>query len=314
MTTAIVKQDLKVSERAAEPSWRALEAFVAVAEGKSFSAAARRLGVSPSALSQAVRGLEQQLGTPLLMRTTRSVNVTEAGERLLSRVAPALLSAREALRAVKPGAEVVTGRLRLNIPRLAIAPVLQPLLAAFCSRYPGVDLDVTVDDRLVDIVAAGFDAGIRLSETMERDMTAVRLTPPFRFVVVGAPRYLRARGRPKKPADLLSHACVLFRYPTSGAVYRWELEKDGRQVELAVQVQVTTNSDEILLQAAADGLGLAYVAEGAALPLLKKRRLELVLADWACTVPGLFIYFPRRAQEAPPLRAFLDLAREKLPR
>jgi DNA-binding transcriptional LysR family regulator len=305
-----LKPDLTVEN----PRWRALDAFVAVVERKSFSAAARELGVSPSALSQAVRGLEETVGTPLLLRTTRSVSATEAGERLHARVAPALQAAREALRDVNPGSRPLAGRLRLNVPLLAVDAVIRPLLPAFCARWPAVQIEVSVDDRLVDIVAAGFDAGIRLVETMEKDMTAVRLTAPFRFVVVGSPRYLRAHGRPRKPGDLLAHACIQFRYPTTRALYRWELEKDGRLVELAVQGPVTTNSEQVLIQSAIDGLGLAYVSEPAALPWLRKRKLELVLPDWSPTVPGLFLYFPRRAQDTPALRAFLDLARELLPR
>jgi DNA-binding transcriptional LysR family regulator len=306
-----LKEDLKVDG----PSWRALEAFLAVAERRSFSAAARALGVSPSALSQSVRALEQRLGgTPLLLRTTRAVRPTEAGERLQARLAPALQAARAALREVHAGPEVISGRLRLNCPRIAIAPVLRPMLAGFCARYPAVEVEASIDDRLVDIVAAGFDAGIRLSETMERDMTAVRLTPPFRFVVVGSPRYLRAHGRPRIPQDLLTHRCILWRYPTTGGLYRWELEKDGRLVELAVQGQLITDSEEVLLQSALDGLGLAYLSEATALPWLRRRKLTLVLPDWAPSVPGLFLYFPRRAQATPVLRAFLDLAREVLPR
>jgi DNA-binding transcriptional LysR family regulator len=296
------------------PHWRGLQAFAAVVGRKGFSAAARALGVSPSALSQAVRALEQQLGAALLVRTTRAVNLTQAGERLHARLAPALEAIGQAVREVNPGSPGLTGRLRLNVPRIALAPVLRPVLAEFCRRYPEVDVDVAVDERLVDIVAAGFDAGIRLHEAMERDMTAVRLTAPFRFVVVGSPRYLRRHGRPRRPEQLLSHSCVQFRYPTAGNLYRWELEKDGRTVELAVQGRLSTNNDELLLQAAQDGLGLAYVPEPAAALLIRQRKLEVVLPDWAPTVPGLFLYFPRHASKTPTLRAFLDTARELVPR
>jgi DNA-binding transcriptional LysR family regulator len=296
------------------PSWRLLEAFMAVVQRRSFSGAARDLGLSPSALSQAVRALEQDVGAPLLVRTTRAVNLTEAGARLHARLGPALQAVREAVGSVDASSGTVGGRLRLNVPRIAIEPVLAPLLATFCRRFPGIELDVAVDERLVDIVAAGFDAGIRLSETVERDMTAVRLTAPFRFVVVGAPAYFRQHGRPGKPQDLLQHRCVQFRYPTAGTVYRWELERDGRTLELAVPGQLITNNGEVLLQAARDGVGLAYVPEPEALPLLRKRKLEVVLADWACKVPGLFLYFPRGAQHTPTLRAFLDTARATLPR
>ena len=287
---------------------------MAVAERKGFSAAARVLGVSPSALSQAVRTLERQVGTPLLVRTTRAVNLTQAGERLHARVWPALQAVREAMGDVNPGSQTLTGRLRLNVPRIAIETVLRPVLAKFCRRYPEVDVDIAVNEELVDIVTAGFDAGIRLSEAMERDMTAVRLTKAFRFVVVGSPGYLKRHGRPRKPEDLLAHECVQFRYPTAGTIYRWELEKDGRSLELAVHGRLSTNNDELLLQSAVDGLGLAYVPEPAAALLLKQRRLELVLPDWAATVPGLFLYFPRHARTTPTLRAFLDTARQLLPR
>jgi DNA-binding transcriptional LysR family regulator len=305
---------LKNSLKPPSPRWRLLEAFMAVVQRRSFSGAARDLGVSPSALSQSVRTLEQEVGAPLLVRTTRAMNLTEAGARLYARLGPALQSVREAVKEVNPDPGTVTGRLRLTVPRIAIAPVLKPLLATFCRRFPAIELDITVDERLVDIVAAGYDAGIRLSETMERDMMGVRLTAPFRFVVVGSPGYLRKFGRPGKPQDLLQHRCILFRYPTAGTIYRWELEKDGRALELAVQGQLSTNNDEVLLQAALDSLGLAYVPEPAALPLLRQRKLQLVLPDWASTVPGLFLYFPRGAQHTPTLRAFLDTARALLPR
>jgi DNA-binding transcriptional LysR family regulator len=305
---------LKQNLTTPSPRWRALEAFMAVVQRKSFSGAARDLGLSPSALSQAVRVLEQQVGTPLLVRTTRAVNLTEAGSRLQARLGPALQAVREAMREVNPGEGTVAGRLRLNVPRIAIKPVLQPLLAAFCQRFPAIELEIAIDERLVDIVAAGFDAGIRLSEQVERDMTAVRLTPPFRFVVVGSPAYLREHGRPRQPRDLLDHRCVQFRYPSAGSIYRWELEKDGRALELAVSGPLSTNNDEVLLQAAVDGIGLAYVPEPAAQGFLRRRKLTVVLPDWACTVPGLFLYFPRGTQKTPPLRAFLDTARARLPR
>lgn len=282
-----------------------LLAFVHVAERRGFSAAARSLGISPAALSQAVRALELRIGAPLLVRTTRSVSLTEAGERLLSRSASGLREAIAAIDEARAGSSEVTGRLRLTVPRLAV-PLLEPVLPSLLRGHPRLEVEIDVDDQRVDILARGYDAGIRLSEFVERDMVAVRITPPFQFVVVGTPRYLRARGRPARPRDLLAHDCIGFRSATTGAVYPWEFERNGKQLQIALRGPVVTNDSMLMIGAAKAGLGLAYVSELQTAAEVKAGRLEVVLADYTPRVPGFFLYFPRRAQRMPKLRALID--------
>jgi DNA-binding transcriptional LysR family regulator len=283
-------------------------AFVAVAEQRSFSGAARVLGVWTSAVSQAVRKLEAHVGSTLLLRTTRSVRTTDVGERLLSEVGPLVNRADEALdrAGARPGE--VTGTLRLNVARIAL-DVLRPVFEAYVREHPRAQLEVSVDDRFVDIVRAGFDAGVRLGEAVSADMIAVPLSPPTRFVIVGAPAYLRARGAPADPEDLLEHACIGWRAPTTGALYRWELERRGESRRVAVRGPLVCDDTELMVRAALDGLGLAYLPELVVLPHLEAGRLEPVLEPWAPRGPGLSLYFPRGAQTLPKLRAFVDLAR-----
>jgi DNA-binding transcriptional LysR family regulator len=202
-----------------------LQAFLAVARLRSFSSAARELGVSRSAMSQAVRQLEQQLGVVLLVRTTRSVSLTEAGKRLVETAGPALGQVLGAMTEVSARPGEAVGRLRLSVPRTAVPFVVEPVLPTFRARHPRVEVEVVVEERFVDVVTEGYDAGVRLSEAIERDMVQVRLTDPFRFVVVGSPRYLERHGTPQRPEDLLRHQCLTFRSPTTGALYAWELER-----------------------------------------------------------------------------------------
>jgi len=282
-----------------------LLAFLTVAERRSFSAAGRALGVSASALSQSVRGLEARVGTPLLVRTTRSVNLTEAGRQLLEQSGPGV---REALAAIEQASTLgtqVVGQLRLSVPRIAV-PLVQPVLPRLLRAHPRLSVEVSVEDRLVDIVAAGYDAGIRLSESIERDMVSVRICPPFRFVVVGSPEYLARRGRPRHPRELVGHTCINYRAPTSGRLYAWEFERRGREFQIAVQGQLATNDGALLVGSALAGLGLSYVAEPAVAEHLAAGRLEEVLSDYVPGVPGFFLYFPHRAQRGPKLRALLE--------
>lgn len=288
-----------------------LLAFVTVAEKRGFSSAARVLGVSPSALSQAIRNLEARLGVPLFVRTTRSLRLTEAGERLWARSSPSLKEALAALEDAGRQGDAVVGRLRLTVPRISVPVVLEPLLPLLRQRHPQLALDISVDDRSVDIVAEGFDAGIRLSESVERDMVAVRVSPPFRFVVVGTPSYLASRRRPRRPADLLEHECIGYRSLTTGAIYAWEFERGGREYEVAVRGSLVCNDAVLMVRAAMAGLGLAYVNEHAVARELQEGQLEVVLGDHAVSVPGFFAYFPSRAQKQPKLRAFLDAARSR---
>ncbi len=283
-----------------------LMAFLAVADKRGFSAAARSLGVSPSALSQAVRGLEARMGTPLLVRTTRSVNLTEAGRRLRERVGPALQEALSAVEEVQEGTARVTGTLRLTVPRIAVPIVIEPVLPELLVRHPGLSVEVSVDNRNVDIVTEGYDAGVRLSESIQKDLVAVRVSPAFRFIMVGSPRYLARRGRPKRPKDLLEHECIGFRYDTTGQLYAWELEKGGREYRMAVRGPLVTDDAGLMVAAARWGVGLAYVNEQSAAEDLRAGTLEEVLPDYAPEVPGLFLYFPARAQRLPKLRALVD--------
>ncbi|MBL8933645.1 MAG: LysR family transcriptional regulator [Archangium sp.] len=301
-----------MAAQSTEASLRVLPLFLAVAEHRSFTRAAAALGLSTSAVSQAIRALEATVGTPLLHRTTRSVSVTEAGQRLIAGAAPGLKQAIEAIESVASTSGEVVGTLRLNVPSISVEPVLGPVLAVFLRRHPRVQVDVWVEDKLVDITAARFDAGLRLSEVVARDMVSVRLTPAFRFVVVGSPRYLAARGRPAHPRELSAHTLIGYRSPTTGATYRWEFERGRQAVEVPVEASLFTNSDAMMVTLARRGVGLAYVVETSVLPLLAKGQLEVVLERWAPEVPGQFLYFPSRAQVSAPLRAFIDCARDVL--
>jgi DNA-binding transcriptional LysR family regulator len=289
-----------------------LVAFVAVADQRSFSGAARALGVSTSAISQAVRRLEAHVGAPLFLRTTRSVRLTDPGELLLAEVGPLVKRADDALTRARARPDEITGTLRLNVTRIAL-DVLRPLFAAFLREHPRAQLEVSVDDRFVDIVRAGFDAVVRLGEAVAADLVRVPLAPPTRFVIVGAPAYLRARGRPTDPEDLTQHACIGWRAPTTGALYRWELERHDEVRRIETRGPLVCDDTQLMLNAALDGLGLAYVPEFVVLPHLDARRLDVVLPSWAPRGPGLSLYFPRSAQALPKLRAFVAVARNAKP-
>jgi DNA-binding transcriptional LysR family regulator len=288
----------------------ALNTFLAVARQCSFAAAATELGISPSAVSQTVRQLEAQLGAALLLRTTRSVALTEAGRRLLEQAGPALNQAVEALKAASARPGELTGKVRLSVPEIAVPFVINPVLPEFVARYPKISVEVQVDNRRIDIVAEGFDAGVRLEEFLERDMVHIRLTESFRFVVVGAPSYLERRGTPATPKDLLAHECICFRSPTTGAPYPWELERGKQSWRVPVHGTVTTNNESVMHSMAEAGLGLAYTFEPLVAERVRRGILRLVLEPFAASVPGFFLYFPSRAQVSPAFRAFMDTARE----
>lgn len=287
-----------------------LQAFLVVARHRSFAEAARELGVTRSAVSQAVRQLEEQLGVALLVRTTRSVSVTDAGKRLVEGAGPALGQALATLTEVSAQSGEIIGKVRLSVPRVALPFVIAPVLSAFRARHPRIDVEVAVEERLVDIVAEGYDAGVRLSEVIQRDMVQVRLTEPFRFVVVGAPEYLKEHGVPERPEDLLRHECITFRSQTTGAVYAWELERGRKNYRVPVRGGILTNDGLLAVSLAEQGLGLAYAPEPAALEPLRTGRLKRVLEPYACTVPGYFLYFPSRSQRSAPLRLFVEAAKE----
>ena len=288
------------------PSLAELTAFAAVAERRSFARAAVALGVSASALSHSVRELESRLGVRLLNRTTRSVAPTEAGTRLLERLRPALGEITEALEDVNDFRGRPRGTLRLNVPRSARL-VLQPLIARFLAENPDMRLEIECDDRLVDIVAEGFDAGVRFTEQIAGDMIAVRLGAPVRFVLLASPAYLSKHGRPEHPDDLARHRCIRRRF-SDGSYYRWELEGEGRELEVEVDGPFTTNDEVLALEAAADGVGVALSFDSMAEPWIASGRLVRILEDWCPPFPGPYLYYPSRRHMSAGLRAFIDLA------
>jgi DNA-binding transcriptional LysR family regulator len=287
-----------------------LQVFLAVARLRSFSSAARELGVSRSAVSQAVQQLEEQLRVVLLVRTTRSVALTDPGRRLVESAGPAVRQTVAALTEVTAQPGEVLGRVRLSVPRAAVPFVIAPVLSKFHERHPRIEVEISLEDRLVNIVEEGFDAGVRLSESIERDMVHVRLTDAFRFVVVGAPSYLATHGTPERPEDLLRHECITFRSRTTGSLYAWELERGRRTWRVPVRGVVVSDDAQMNVAMAEQGLGLAYTFEPMILEQLRAGRLKLVLDQYAATVPGFFIYFPSRTQRSGPLRMFVEAAKE----
>ncbi|MGG5822636.1 LysR family transcriptional regulator [Falsiroseomonas sp. HW251] len=286
-----------------------LPVVLAVARRAGFAAAAAELGMGASAVSHAVRLVEQRLGTPLFARTTRSVALTEAGAELVAALGPAFAGIAEATERLAASRGQVVGTLRINAPSVALPMALAPILAALAARHPALTVEVATDNALTDIVAAGFDAGIRLGEMVAEDMVATRLTPPFSALMVASPGYLAARGTPGRLADLAQHNCIGFRLAGSGAVYQWELREDGRDVAVAVRGSVRVTDPLAARDLALAGLGLAYVFEPLVRDALADGRLVAVLPGTAIEEPGLFLYHPRRASEAAKLRAFLDTAR-----
>lgn len=289
-----------------------LRAFAAVVERASFARAAEHLGLSPSALSQTIRQLESRLGARLLNRTTRSVAPSASGERLYKRIAPLFREMEAAVAEASEATGRVTGTLRINTLGIAARSLIGPRLARFHQAYPDVVLDVVVDDALADIVTGRFDAGIRVGGRLEKDMIAVRLTPDLDMVAVASPDYLARRGTPKTPTELHQHACINWRLQMDGRHYRWEFEKRGRRLEVAVDGPVVTNHADIGIAAALNGLGIAYHFErdGVA-ELLAQGRLVQVLADWSISRPGLFLYYPNRQHRPALLGAFIDCLLDK---
>ncbi len=289
-----------------------LKAFAAVLERASFARAAEHLGLSPSALSQTIRLLEARLGTRLLNRTTRSVAPTVTGEQLYGRIAPLMREMAEAVAAASAAAGQAGGLLRINTLGMAARQVIAPRLGRFHRTHPGVALDIVVDDGLSDIVAGRFDAGIRVGGRLEKDMVAVRLTPDLKMVAVASPDYLARRGRPQSPAELHAHACINWRLQADGRAYRWEFEKKGQRLELAVEGLLVTNHADIGVAAALQGLGIAYAFDRERVDVhLERSELVQVLADWSITRPGLFLYHPSRRHVPAPLRAFIDCLLDK---
>jgi DNA-binding transcriptional LysR family regulator len=272
-----------------------MNAFVTVAQRCSFAKAAVQLGISRSRLSETIRGLEDRLGVRLLNRTTRSVAPTAAGERLLARLRPLLDDFDTVLESINAFRDLM----------------LAPLLSRFLAQYPAIDLEISVDAALTDIVAGRFDAGIRPGERVERDMIAVRIGEEMRGVLVAAPDYLARHPRPTSPRDLETHSCIRFRFP-SGLMAPWQFERKGKQVEVAVEGRLTVNDEELAIRAAVDGVGVLYTALGYAAPEIKAGRLVLLLEDWRPRSAAIFLYYPSRRQIPLPLQAFIEFLRENL--
>lgn len=288
-----------------------LRAFAAIAEHGSFVRAAAHLGLSPSALSQTIRSLEERLGVRLLNRTTRSVAPSEAGQRLLGRLQPALADLDAAVADVRSLRDTPSGMLRINTSRIAAIELIAPLLGPFHARYPDIVVDVVADDRLVDIVSGRFDAGVRLGEMLEKDMVTVRLGGEAEMMVVAAPSYLQRHGAPANPRELRGHRCISFRRPSDDSMYHWEFERGAEKLEVAVDGPLIVSEAEVAQRAALDGLGIAFLFGCHASEHIAAGRLVRLMAEWTPPFPGFYLYYPSRRQMPAPLRAFVEFVRER---
>ena len=286
-----------------------LLAFLAVARERSFTKAAAKLGVSQSALSHTVRGLEERLGLRLLTRTTRSVSPTEAGERLLFTVAPRFEEIEAELEALSDLREKPAGTIRITAGEHAVETVLWPKLVKFLRDYPDINVEISIDQSLTDIVAQRYDAGVRSGEQVAKDMIAVRIGPDMCMAVVGAPSYFVKNSAPKKPQDLTDHNCINLRLSTRGGLYAWEFEKSGRELKVRVDGQLIFNSTGATLNAAVAGLGIAYVPEDLIKPHVAAGRLRRVLEDWCQPFPGYHLYYPSRRHSSPAFALLVDALR-----
>jgi DNA-binding transcriptional LysR family regulator len=289
--------------------YNALAAFAVVARARSFTRAAAEIGVSPSALSQTMRQLEDRLGYALLTRTTRSVSTTEAGERLLATLAPRLLDIDAELLALGELRERPAGLVRITCSERAAETALWPRLSEGLVDYPEVKVEIFIDHGFADIAAQRFDAGVRLGESVEKDMIAVRIGRDFRMVAVAAPAYFASHGTPRTPQDLVGHSCINLRLSSSGNLYAWEFERDGHPLRVRVDGQFTFNTIRPMLEAALAGFGIAYLPEDSAEPHLKSGALVQVLDDWCQPFSGFHLYYPSRRQMSPALALVVDLLR-----
>lgn len=286
-----------------------LPIVTSVAKLGGFAAAAASLNMSPSAVSHAVRAVEKQLGEPLFARTTRSVRLTEAGSRFLASVGPALEEIEKAAENLSAGRGEVTGVLRINASRVAALMALMPILKNLARLHPRLIVETHIQDGFVDIVAEGFDAGIRLGEAVQQDMVRVRLTPPFQAIMVASPEYLAARGEPKTLTDLPTYNCIGFRLLASGGLYKWDVTEDDRQVAVKTTGTAVITDATFAREFALEGIGIAYIFEPLVRADIREGRLRWVLPRASLPEEGLFLYFPRHAALAPKLRAFIDVAR-----
>jgi DNA-binding transcriptional LysR family regulator len=283
-----------------------LAAFTTVARERSFTRAAAKLGVSPSALSQTIRNLEERLGLRLLTRTTRSVASTEAGERLLRTVAPRFEEIEAELAALSELREKPAGTVRITAGEHPAISVLQPALKRFLPEYPDIQIEIIIDYGLTDIVSEGYDAGVRMGEQVAKDMIAVRIGPDMRMAVVGSPAYFEQYSLPQTPQDLAAHKCINIRLPTYGGLFPWGLEKDDREVKVRGEGQLVFNSLGMRLSSALDGLGVAYIPEDQVLPYIAAGQLVRVLEDWCPKFPGYHLYYPSRRHSSPALTLLIE--------
>lgn len=282
-----------------------LGAFLHVAATRSFTKAAKASGLTPSAVSHTIRQLEAKLDVLLFNRTTRSVSLTEAGEQLYASVAPLMSGLQNAVRQVSRSASHPSGTLKLNVPRSASVLLIEPVLAAFLDAYPDICLDIVIDNGLSDIVSQGFDAGIRFGNVLEKDMHVVPVRPDLRVAVVASPAYLARHGVPLVPADLEEHDCIVFRGTTTGQLYPWDFEKNGRRSEVAVRGRVSSNDSLMVMQAALDGVGIAYLYEEYVARFLASGALVRLLREWSPS-EGLYLYYFNPRGMPPKLRVFID--------
>lgn len=292
----------------AHENFNDLAAFAAVAQERSFTRAAAKMGVSQSALSQTIRALEERLGLRLLTRTTRSVAPTEAGERLFQTIAPRFSEIEAQLADLSALRDKPAGTVRITAGEHPALSILQPALKRFLPDNPDINIELIVDYGLTDIVAQGYDAGVRMGEQVAKDMIAVRIGPDMRMAVVASPKYFKQHPLPQSPHDLMEHNCINVRLPTYGGIFPWDLEKDGQDVNVRVEGQLVFNNLALRVKSALDGLGIAYLPEDTVLPYIKSKRLVRVLEDWCPTFPGYHLYYPSR-KHAPALSLLVEKLR-----
>ena len=285
--------------------WSELVTFAAIAEQRSFTRAANVLGVSPSALSHAMRAFEARLGVRLLNRTTRSVAPTEAGRNLLQKLRPAMAGVEAALEALNDGRDRPAGRVRVSAHRTAATHVLLPRLARFADDYPQIEVELVIEDGLVDIVAGGFDAGVRHEQMLDADMVCVRIGPAQRLLIVATPDHLARSGMPLTPEDLMHHRCLNYRYTSSGVIHPWRFERHGREMVIAAPGPFVTNNVDVLLEAALRGIGVACVPESQAERHLAAGTLASLLREWCPLLPPNYLYYPSRRQNSAAFAAFV---------
>lgn len=293
----------------ANDNFSEIAAFLAVARDRSFSKAAAKLGVTPSALSHSVKGLEERLGLRLLSRTTRNVAPTEAGERLIRSVGPHFEQIDAELAAMGTLRDQPAGTVRVTCNDYVIETIFRPKLRDFLLQYPDIRVELIIDYGFTDIIEQRFDAGVRLGEALSKDMIAARIGPDWRFIVVGSPDYFTRRATPDSPQDLTNHSCINYRFAGTGAVYAWEFEKADRKLNVRVEGQLTFNSAVPVIAAAVDGMGLGYVPDNLAAPFLADGRLVQVLDEWCPMLQGYHLYYPHRRQASPAFALFLDAVR-----